>query len=125
VPAQCIYALGAGEVLLLNDYSYLVEHGIPPEQAVLTRHFAYFGSANENEGLLKHVDSKIWTEALQSASQVAEETVQEQPIMKFDVWGHELGTEAQKMIAGMTKMDPRARSTIDQVMAHAWWQKVV
>ncbi|KAJ8106331.1 hypothetical protein OPT61_g9608 [Boeremia exigua] len=119
----CIYALGAGEVLLLNDYSYLVEHGITPEQEVLTRHFAYFGSANG--GLLKHVDSKIWTKALQAASQVAEETVQEQPEMKFDVWGHELGTEAQKMIAEMTKIDPRARSTIDQVMTHAWWQELV
>jgi len=56
---------------------------------------------------------------------VAEETLQEQPVMSFDVWGHELGTEAQKMIAGMTKIDPGARSTIDQVMAHAWWQEVV
>ncbi|KAH6625546.1 kinase-like domain-containing protein [Boeremia exigua] len=121
--ASDIYSFGLVVILLLNDYSYLVEHGIPPEQAVLTRHFAYFGSANE--GLLKHVDSDTWSEALKSASQVAEETLQEQPVMSFDVWGHELGTEAQKMIAGMTRIDPRARLTIDQVMAHAWWQEVV
>lgn len=62
---------------------------------------------------------------LKSASQVAEETLQEQSVMSFDVWGHELGTEAQKMIAGMTKIDPRARLTIDHVVAHAWWQEVV
>ena len=39
---QCIYALGGGEFLLLNDYQELVRSGIRPEQEILIRHFSYF-----------------------------------------------------------------------------------
>ncbi|KAF1355930.1 kinase-like protein [Lizonia empirigonia] len=100
----CIYTLGAGEVLLINDYQDLVKLGISPEQEILTRHFSYFGSADE--GLLNQVASEKWTKALKLASQMAELA---------------LGSEAQKMISGMTKPDPTARSTINQVVAHPWW----
>ncbi|KAI4941938.1 hypothetical protein J4E91_010488 [Alternaria rosae] len=119
----CIYTLGAGEVLLINDYQDLVKLGISPEQEILTRHFSYFGSANE--GLLNQIASEKWTKALKLASQMAELAVQDQPEMSFEVWGQELASEAQKMISGMTKPDPTARSTIDQVVAHPWWQEAV
>ncbi|KAK0128427.1 hypothetical protein ONS95_000400 [Cadophora gregata] len=119
----CIYALGAGELLLINDYQDLVKLGISPEQEILTRHFSYFGSANE--GLLNHIASDKWTKALKLASQMAELAVREQPEMSFEVWGQELGPEAQKMISKKTKPDPAARSTIDQIMAHPWWQEVI
>jgi hypothetical protein len=56
---------------------------------------------------------------------MAELAVQDQPEMSFEVWGQELGSEAQKMISGMMKPDPTARSTINQVMAHQWWQEAV
>ena len=56
---------------------------------------------------------------------MAELVVQDQPEMSFEVWGQKLGSEAQKMISGMAKSDPTARSTIDQLMAHQWWQEAV
>lgn len=92
-----------------------------PEQHILTRHFAYFGSANE--GLLKHIDSEKWTEAFRLTSEMSELAVQYQPEMSFEVWGHELGSGAQDMIAGMTRIDPRARATIGEVLAHEWWEE--
>ncbi|EEY23048.1 conserved hypothetical protein [Verticillium alfalfae VaMs.102] len=52
----CIYALGGGELLLLNDYQELVKSGIKPEQEILIRHFSYFGPVSE--GLLKQVNSE-------------------------------------------------------------------
>jgi hypothetical protein len=122
--AQCIYTLGAGELLLIiNDYQHLVKLGISPEQEILTRHFSYFGSADE--GLLNQIASERWTKALKLTSQMAELAVQDQPEMSFDMWGQELGSEAQKMISGMMKPDPTARSTINQVLEHPWWQDAV
>ncbi|KAH3943593.1 hypothetical protein HBH70_010970 [Parastagonospora nodorum] len=118
----CLYALGAGETILINDYQELAKLGITPEQEILTRHFSYFGSAND--GLLKQIDSEKWSKALKLASQMAELAVEDQPEMRFDVWGQELGSGAQDMIAGMMKPDPRARATIDDVLAHSWWDEV-
>ncbi len=91
-----------------------------PEQEILTRHFSYFGPVTE--GLLKHVNDENWAEALKSASKVSERAVQDQPDLRFEDWGAGLGTAALDMISGMTKMDPGARLTIDQVLAHPWWQ---
>ncbi len=79
-------------MLLINNYQELVKHGISPEQEIVTRHFTYFGSANE--GLLNQIANEKWTKALKLASQVAESTVQDQPVMSFEVWGQELGSEA-------------------------------
>lgn len=67
---QCIYAFGAGEVLLINNYQELVKHDVSPEQEILTRHFSFFVSANE--GLLKQVADENWSNALTAASQMAE-----------------------------------------------------
>ena len=118
---QCIYALGGGEFLLINDYQQLVESGIRPEQEILTRHFSYFGPVSD--GLLKQVNSEDWCDALRGASKVAEEAVKEQPELRFERWGEELGPEAQNMISGMIDPDPTARTTIDQVLTHRWWQE--
>jgi hypothetical protein len=110
-------------VLLINNYQDLVKRGISPEQEILTRHFSYFGSANE--GLLKHIASEKWSKALKLTSQMAELSVMDQPEMSFEVWGQELGSGAQNMISQVTKPDPTARWRIDQVMAHPWWQEPV
>jgi serine/threonine protein kinase len=118
---QCIYALGGGEFLLLNDYDELVRLGIKPEQEIITRHFSYFGPVSE--GLLKQVNSEDWCNALKGASEMAEVAVKEQPELRFERWGEVLGPEAQNMISGMTNPDPTARTTIDQVLAHRWWQE--
>lgn len=118
---QCIYALGGGELLLLEDYQELVNHDISPEQEILTRHFSYFGSATE--GLLKQIDDEDWCVALKGASKTAERATKEQPELRFEQWGKELGPDAQDMISGMTNPDPAARLTIDQVLTHRWWQE--
>ena len=118
---QCIYALGGGDFLLINDYQQLVESGIWPEQEILTRHFSYFGPVSD--GLLKQVNSEDWCDALRGVSKIAEDAVKEQPELRFERWGEELGPEAQNMISGMTDPDPTARTTIDQVLTHRWWQE--
>ncbi|KAH9207186.1 kinase-like domain-containing protein [Leptodontidium sp. 2 PMI_412] len=109
----CIYALGGGDLLLLEDkkvLAELAEHGIEPYEDILTRHFAYFGSVNE--GLLKQVDSRGHS-VLKKASATAELAVNNQPELRFEVWGKELGKAALDMISGMTKLDLTARLTID------------
>ncbi|KZL64541.1 kinase-like protein [Colletotrichum tofieldiae] len=117
----CIYALGGGDLLLINDYQELTKRGTTAEQEILTRHFSYFGSVSE--GLLKQVNSVNWRRALEAASAVAEQEVKEQPGLRFIHWGEELGPEAQDMIVGMTNPDPTARTTIDQVLTHRWWRE--
>ncbi|KAJ0162091.1 Serine/threonine-protein kinase ppk4 [Colletotrichum tanaceti] len=116
----CIYALGGGDFLLVNDYQELVQSGVTPEQEILTRHFSYFGPVPE--GLLQQIDGENWRSALKAAEAVAEEAVKEEPMLRFTQWGAELGPEAQDMISGMTNPDPTARTTISQVLDHRWWQ---
>jgi hypothetical protein len=54
---------------------------------------------------------------------MAEHAVKEQPELRFEHWGNELGPEMQGIISGMTNPDPMARVTIDQVLAHPCWQE--
>ena len=49
--------------------------------------------------------------------------IKEEPELRFECWGKELGPDAQNMILGMTNPDPTGRSTIDQVLSHLWWQQ--
>lgn len=120
---QCIYALGGGDHLLLEDQkeiAALAEHGITPHEEILARHFAFFGPVNE--GLLKQVDS-CEHGTLKKASAIAELAVEDQPELRFEVWGKDLGEAALDMISGLTKPDPMARLTIDQVLRCSWWQE--
>jgi hypothetical protein len=119
--SQCIYALGGGDLLLLNNYQELAQRGITPEQEIVTRHFCYFGLPTE--GLFKQIDNEDWRDALKGAAEVAERTLEEQPELRFQNWGEDLGPAAQDMILGMTNPDPTARMTIDQALEHPWWQE--
>jgi hypothetical protein len=58
--------------------------------------YLYFGPVSD--GLLKQVSSEDWCNALRGASEIAEEAVKEQPELRFERWGKELGSEAQNMI---------------------------
>ncbi|KAK7920711.1 kinase-like protein [Apiospora marii] len=117
----CIYTLGGGSLLLLEDYQELIKLGISPEQEVLTRHFAYFGPISD--GLLECVHDEKWCYALKGASELAEKAVKDNSKMRFEQWGEELGLEAVDMISGLTNPDPTARITIDQALTHPWWQE--
>ncbi|PSN59785.1 kinase-like protein [Corynespora cassiicola Philippines] len=102
----CIYALGGGELLLIDNYQELVKEGILPEQEILTRHFSYF---DQN--------------ALKGVAKLAELSVHDQPEIHFDSWGKELGSNAHDIISGMTKIDPGGRLTIGQALDHPWWEE--
>ncbi|AEO58481.1 kinase-like protein [Thermothelomyces thermophilus ATCC 42464] len=115
----CIYALGGGDFLLPHNYEELVERGISPEQEILTRHFAYFGPVTE--GLLKQIDSEVWSRALKAASRTGQLAVEDDPLLRFERWGEGLGPAAVDMISGMTRLDPAARMTMEQVLEHPWW----
>jgi hypothetical protein len=104
-----------------EGYQKLTERGLSPEQEILTRHFSYFGPATE--GLLRQVGSSLWCDALKEASAMGELAAEEQPERRFEHWGKDLGPAMQDMISGMTNPDPTARMTVDQVMAHPWWQE--
>jgi hypothetical protein len=121
--AVYIYALGGGDFLLSEDMEVLEELAklsITPREDILIRHFTYFGLVNE--GLLKQVDSHEHS-TLKKASATAELAAKSQPQLRFEVWGKELGEAAVDMISGMTKPDPTARLTIDQVLRWSWWQE--
>lgn len=118
---QCIYALGGGELLLLNNYEELVRHGITPEQETLTRNFAYFGPVGD--GLFKQVGDEDWCAAPKEAAEIAEQDVKDQPERRFEWWGKDLGPDALDLISGMMNLDPTARLTIVQVLTHRWWEE--
>lgn len=115
--------MGGGDFLLLNDYQELAKRGITPEQEILTRHFCYFGPVPS--AALKVAGDEKWAAALEGAAKIADEMARDEPALRFEQWGKELGLEAVRMIRGMTALDPKARLSIDQVMAHSFWAEDV
>lgn len=111
--------MGGGDFLLLDGYQKLKDRGITPEQEILTRHFSYFGPVPD--ALFIHVNDEDWSSALRGASDIADEAVKEEPGLRFEQWGAELGPEALHMFSGMTNLDPKARFTIDQILKHPFW----
>ncbi|KAI1174832.1 kinase-like domain-containing protein [Nemania sp. FL0916] len=124
----CIYAVGGGSYLILHDYKDLMKLGVPPEQEVLTRHFFYWGPVEEGhlpEGLLKKITNDKWRDALEGALELAIVVLEDRPGDRFEQWGASLGPEAINMISGMVNLGPGARPSIDQVLAHEWWQGII
>ncbi|KAI7714674.1 hypothetical protein KC353_g6679 [Hortaea werneckii] len=115
----CIYALGGGDLLLLNNYQELAGRKIAPEQEILTRHFSYFGPVPDS--VFKDVGDENWSAALKGAAEIADELVKDDPRLRFERWGEELGPEALRVIAGMVALNPKARLDINQVMTHPFW----
>lgn len=111
--------MGGGDFLVLNNYRELADRGVTPEQEILTRHFCYFGPLPGV--VLEVVGDEHWSAALEGAAKIADEMVKDQPRLRFERWGEELGPEALHMIAGMTALDPNARLGIDRSMAHHFW----
>lgn len=120
--SQYIYTLGAGELLVLRNYQDLVKAGITPEQEIITKHFCYFGPVPES--LYQQIRDENWRTALRSASEMAEAEVKERPILRFRLWGQELGDSAMELLSGMTNLDPKARLTMDQVLALEYWREL-
>ncbi|KAI0862400.1 kinase-like domain-containing protein [Xylaria cubensis] len=119
----CIFTLGGGPFLLIENYEELVKHNIRPEQEILTRHFSMFGPVPE--GLFKQVTNENWRRALEIGAKAGEEVVKQNPLIRFSAWGVDLGPEAYDMISGVTNLDPAARTKIDRVLSHRVWQEEV
>ena len=85
-------------------------------------HFAHFGPVTE--GFLAQINDKNYSHSFKASSDVADYLVRMNPGLRFKAWGAGVGPEARDMILGVTKNDPAARLTIDQVLAHPWWQGV-
>jgi hypothetical protein len=45
---------------------------------------------------------------LKGASEIANAMLRDEPSLRFERWGEELGPEALRMISGMTALDPKA-----------------
>jgi hypothetical protein len=117
--SQYVYALGAGDLLILSDLDSLAKAGIPAEQEVVTKHFCYFGPVPES--LYAQIKDDDWRAAFRSAARLADTQAREQPFSRLDFWGKTLGEAALEMLSGTTSLDPRARLTIDQVLALPYW----
>ncbi|KAK3905329.1 kinase-like protein, partial [Staphylotrichum tortipilum] len=121
----CAYAFGGGDMLLLRDEinEQELQIGSVLEAKVLTEvlsmRLAYFGLPTE--GLLEKLDH--WSEAFKTYSRLANQVLKITPELRFEVWGASFGSKARDMILGLTKSDPAARLTVDQVLAHPWWEK--
>lgn len=113
--------MGGGELLLLENYQDLIRFGITPEQVVLSRHFTYFGPVPD--ALYRHVGDEVGCALLRDMSKIADATVKSQPERRFLYWSEELDPVAQDAISQMTTLDPTTRPTIEQVLAHPWWQE--
>ncbi len=120
---QCIFALGAGDLLVLKDFKALAKNGVMPEQEILHRHLLYFGPLPD--GLLQQIKDESWCDALKKLSEMAEVTANDDPGVRFEQWGEDvapnLSPEAKSMISRMTNLNPAARATIDEVLEHPWW----
>ncbi|KJX93784.1 calcium/calmodulin dependent protein kinase [Zymoseptoria brevis] len=117
-----IYVLGGGDLLVLKNYQDLLKAGITPEQEIITKHFCYFGPVPES--LYQQIRDEDWRTALRGASEMAEAEVKDRPILRLQLWGQELGESALELLSGMTNLDPKARLTIDQVLALEYWREV-
>lgn len=105
----------------MNDYQSLKKAGITPEQEIVTKHFCYFGPVPES--LYQQIKDEDWRNALRLAAQMADAEVEERPVLRMSFWGEELGPAALDMLSGMTNLDPKARLTIDEVLAHPYWKE--
>ncbi|KAG8162571.1 hypothetical protein KVR01_008336 [Diaporthe batatas] len=121
----CIYGLGGGSMLILDDETIqqLRDEGIPSRLEIVVRHFMYFGPLPD--GLLEHVDDDDWTRLFRLASELAETGAAEGPACRFEQWSVDnaphLTPAAKDMIKNMMRLDPAQRVSIDRVLEHPWW----
>ena len=90
-------------------------------EEVVSFRIAYFGPPTE--GLLEKVNDEAWPRIFKECSGLADQLLEVHPEARFEVRGAGVGPKTQDVILGLTKSDPAARLTIDQVLAHPWWQE--
>ena len=94
---------------------------------VLFRHFNYFGPLPR--ALLEHINDEKRSEFLRIASELSDETVREDPGLRLEQWPEgtipHIDLVGKSLISRMSKLDPAARATMDEVLEHSWWQEDV
>lgn len=102
------------------DFKELKEAGIEPELEIMSRLITFFGPVPP--GLIACVNDERWGAILTELS----ETTAEDPSMRFNQWTEEtfpnLNTETKRVITRMTKLDPRERATMSEVLKDPWWR---
>ncbi|PVH92885.1 kinase-like protein [Periconia macrospinosa] len=115
----CIYVYGGGD-FLIPERDHFLHPGIVPEQIMVIRHLSFFGPSVPQEFISKVYNEK-WCKALQTASKLAETIIKDDPGRSFNYWGEGLGKSLHQLVSTMTNLNPLARPTIDEVLAHPWW----
>lgn len=103
------------------DFEQLKKDGVEPEHVILYKLLSMFGPAPPE--LITHVNDEYWGEWLTTFSQVV---VDEDPSARFEQWEEKvfpnLDSEAKRVILRMTKLDPKKRATMDQILEDPWWK---
>lgn len=91
---------------------------------ILTRHFNYFGPLPVE--LLDRVNDIEQSKLLKLASELSDQTVKEDPWWRIEQWPEDIiphvDIVGRSLISRMSKLDPAARATMDEVLEHPWWQ---
>lgn len=91
---------------------------------ILTRHFNMFGPLPT--ALLEHIKNEKWNGYLKIASEISDKIVDESPGWRIEQWPEDtipyVDPVAKSLISRMSKLDPAARATIDEILEHPWWQ---
>ncbi|KJX95882.1 serine threonine protein kinase [Zymoseptoria brevis] len=115
----CLYAMGAGDMLII-DPKVLEFLGMSPEEEVLSRHVEYFGPASDV--LYKRIGNETRRAFLKKTIDASTVPYETDPERRLTHWGQDLGPVALDIIGRMTSMDPPARPTITEILEHAWWR---
>lgn len=110
-----------GVETLHPDFEELREAGIEPELEIMSRLITFFGPVGPD--LIAYIDDEQWGPIL---TELSEATVGGDPNMRFDRWTEDvfpnLDIETKRVIAKMTRLDPRERATISQILRDPWWR---
>jgi len=91
---------------------------------ILIRHINCFGPLPVE--LLDHVNDIEQSKHLKIASELSDQTVKEDPGWRIEQWTEDLiphiDIVGRSLISRMSKLDPAARATMDEVLEHSWWQ---
>lgn len=90
---------------------------------ILFRHFNLFGPLPGE--LLEHIQDEKWSRLFEIASGLSDATVREDPGWRFEQWPEgyipHIDLVGKSLISRMSKLDPAARATIDEVLKDSWW----
>ncbi|KAL9020172.1 MAG: hypothetical protein Q9185_002629 [Variospora sp. 1 TL-2023] len=121
--ALVLYALGGAPLLIPaeEDLENLAKTNNGLLLEILARHFNYFGPLAVE--LLDHVNDIDQSKLLKLASEVSDQIVKEDPGWRIEQWPEDIiphiDIVGRNLISRMSKLDPAARATMDEVLEHS------